>query len=100
MWYLFGSSTELGVIAEVYGDQYNVNEAAPNGSNIDVQLSNVTLGPVLKQRISGAFYARVETGFTLNRRFEFEGDTFDGTFDLDRVAYVRTGVALRPSVGQ
>lgn len=104
--YAFSSGTELGLTARVSGTQYNLNvdeydllaPDAPDDTDLPAKYSVLTVGPSLKQHVRGPFAVVAEAGFTVWRKFEFDGDQVNNTLDQDRSLFLRFGIAYQPRV--
>lgn len=102
--YALGSRNEIGLTANVSGTQYNLNvdeydlvaSRVPDDTDLPAKYSVLTVGPTFKHRLRGPFFLVAESGVTLWRRFEFDGEQINTTLDQDRSLFFRLGVAFRP----
>lgn len=97
IWYVPSQDREFGVRAAVSGSQFHLKEAGPQRmEDVDVKYSVLSLGPEYKQKVAGSIFLKLEGGYTLFRKFRFEGPNGKNDLDLENNIFFRGGLVFRP----
>lgn len=95
LWYIMSTSIEMGIVLAGDGNQYHGDPDIYGTDNPQLRYSLLTLGPAALFKLTGWLNMRINTGYTLLRRFEFfDGDAKAASYDLNNVPFAKVGFEL------